>query len=81
MHCNGCGTTKAYKVLTRADSSEVCNECGHVVDNSPRDANGNKVKVPLSEQGRFSYATGTPILGSRQYADVLKRSNLAQKEA
>jgi hypothetical protein len=94
MVCEGCGNKNAYRQLVRwhevRDENgdvvkrikiEVCNECSNQ-ESKPqyfRDASGQRVQIPTSELGRFSYATGTPILSTRQYADTLKRMGLSQK--
>lgn len=92
--CIGCGTKSATLVKTwweevkdenlnvvRRDMKECCNECANAKPDYPRDAFGNKVTVPTDLVGKFSYATGTVIESSRQYANTLRRMNLVQKEA
>lgn len=96
MVCDGCGNQKAYRTfirwvevrneqqdVIRRDKVEVCNECSasEARPSYARDAAGNRVSVPNSELGRFSYAIGQPIVSNRQYADTLRRMGLSQKEA
>lgn len=92
--CIGCGTKKATLVRTwwedikdenmnviKTEKREACNECGNQKPDYPRDAFGNRVSVPTDLIGKFSYATGTRIESSRQYANTLRKMNLVQKEA
>jgi len=93
MHCDGCNTENARFlrikfVPIKVDDSgrtvesskvEYCDLCQNVVPQYARDALGQKVSLPTGFHKPFSYATGTPITSSRQYAEVLKRLNLAQK--
>lgn len=95
MTCEGCGNTAAYQVRTfwvdtvdgngvglgKRQKHEVCDKCGNASPEYPRDGLGNKVDLPESNRGKFSYATGTEMTSSRQYGEVLRRMNLGQKEA
>lgn len=58
-----------------------CGDCATVKRDYPRDAEGQRVKLPSDFSPHFSYATGENITSSRQYAESLKRQNLVQKEA
>lgn len=89
--CLNCGSEK-YSTCVRASvilegydepvlATVQCGACATVKRDYPRDAFGQRVALPTSWEPKFSYATGTPITSSRQYAEVLKRMNLVQKEA
>lgn len=95
MTCEGCGNPRALRQFIRWETEkdenqsvirstkiEVCDQCSResLRPQFARDPDGNKVSVPLSEHGRFSYATGTPILSSHQYANELHKHNLSLKE-
>lgn len=77
--CGGCRRENPQAWQQVADF-ESCDACGHVLDTSPRDAVGQKVRVPTDALGKYSYAVGEVVHSSRQYADILRRENLALKK-
>lgn len=56
-----------------------CDRCNIVKPTAHLDALGNRVVVTDDVIGKYSYATGEPILSKRQYAETLRRKGLAQK--
>lgn len=93
MTCGGCGSDAArfLKIMFVAQDVdkngkgsnfkkvEYCDVCKGAKHEYPRDAAGNKVSLPTGFSKKFSYATGTEITSARQYAEVLKKQNLIQK--
>ena len=79
--CKSCGSTTWLMWRYNATSNiEACSDCGIVKPTYPRDAMGQKVSLPINYHKDYSYAIDGPITGSRQYAEVLKKNNLVQKE-
>jgi len=72
--CANCGM-KNPQMWQQVGADESCSACGRVVDTTPRDPNGTKVRVPLEYQGKINIATGQPVHSSHQYADYLKQKN------
>lgn len=80
LRCASCGTLNPQAWQQMGDK-EGCSSCGRIVDNSPRDAFGNKVNVPAEHLGKYSYAIDGVINSSRGYADYLKRNNLVLRNS
>ena len=60
----------------RIETWEMCDRCTSMVDNTPRDAAGNKVIV--THPMEHSYATGGPIESARQLSEWCKKNNMIQ---
>lgn len=70
--CANCGM-KNPQMWQQVGADESCSACGRVVDTSPRDAGGNKVRLPSDAYDTKAHATNVVITSARQYADHLKR--------
>lgn len=77
--CGTCGSLKYY-IWQKVGEVESCNECARIVDNTPRDAIGQKIHIPPEHLGKFSYAVGEVVNSARQYSDVLKKANLGLRK-
>jgi len=78
--CGTCGSV-SYYTWQKSGEVESCNDCSKVIDSSPRDAFGQKVRVPTEHLGKYSYAIDGVINSARGYSDYLKKNNLVIKKA
>lgn len=76
--CGTCKSTTYYQWMKVGDV-ESCNDCGRIVDGTPRDAIGQKVRIPTGELGKFNYAVGEVVHSARHYSDILKKNSLGLK--
>jgi hypothetical protein len=84
MECSTCGNDTAHVVCIQflnGIREEHCDKCNNVRPTYYRDALGNRVKVTDDVIGKYSYAIDAPITSQRQFAETLRRNNLAQREA
>ncbi len=78
--CASC-STKHPQAWQQRGTEETCSSCGVVRDESPRDALGQKIRIPTDKLGKFSYAYGEVINSSHQASRLCKESGLALRKA
>lgn len=76
--CGSCGST-TYYLWQKTGDIESCNDCARILDNSPRDYFGQKIRIPTERLGTFSYAVGEVVHSAHQYSRILKEKGLVQK--
>lgn len=74
--CASCGTRRPQAWVKKEDG-EACSSCGVVKDSTPRDAIGQKIRIPTDRLGTYSHAYGTVVRSAEHASQMCKESGLA----
>jgi hypothetical protein len=72
--CGGCGSTRYY-TWQKIGDTEACNECAVIVDTTPRDAFGTKIRLSTENMGAYAPAIDGPVHSARHLSELCRKNN------